>query len=148
MANRYRVYRNLRTGSYSIKDVKLDLVVAHCSGILLANCELVINQSGKNRAIATHQRNVHAFIEGEIVKVYGLEQFKGRHIETTGSMYDVSNAVIAETRVTYNPFSELGFVDLKGNEFPKQVDYIECGFDSETGRSTITAIRVMSYDYI
>jgi len=82
------VYRCLnRKGKiYSIR--QRGVVVAHTDNIVLEDCEFVVNASGKKKAIETKERNVHAFIRGTII----------------------DKEVVPLERVTYHPFSEVGFV--------------------------------------
>jgi hypothetical protein len=88
------VYRNLnRKGKwYSIKQD--GVVVAHSTAICIRSVECVIMKSGKEKAIKTQQRNVHAYLKG---------------------MYDTSGMGTTADRndlpcvFKYNPFSELGF---------------------------------------
>lgn len=66
------IHRNLRgtPGDWSIKQA--NLVVAHSDYVVLNAYSCHINESGRLRAIREGQRNVHAFIKGNICK--GLAQ--------------------------------------------------------------------------
>ena len=67
-------------------------MVAHADNVCLKNPKTKISQSGKQRAIETGIRNVHAFIVGYVVD--------DRHG--------------CETRLRYNPFSDKGFYTEEG----------------------------------
>lgn len=58
-----RVYRNLHTGGYSIK--QNGLVVAHAERLCLGDFKCIVNEKGRQKIIKTKQKNVHAFIEGK-----------------------------------------------------------------------------------
>ena len=67
-------------------------VVGHTNRLLLEGCEFVVGRSGKERAIRTKQRNVHAYIRGYISdKPY------------------VSKAYVDNVLIKYNPFADGGF---------------------------------------
>lgn len=103
---RYKVYKNLHNGKWSVLDKKSNRVVGHCDAITLCNCDFVIYWWGKKRAIESKRRNVHAFVEGEVVSVENFVPFKERGIEWKPK--DVSVAGIVY-EVTYNPFVDKGF---------------------------------------
>ena len=60
------VYRNLnRQGKvYSIR--QNNVVVGHTTAICMRQCKFVVNDSGKDRAVRTMVRNVHAYINGYV----------------------------------------------------------------------------------
>ena len=41
-------------------------VVGHTNSIILKNCTLIVNKSGKRKCLKEKQRNVHAFVRGFI----------------------------------------------------------------------------------
>jgi hypothetical protein len=89
-----RVYRNLhRQGKwYSIKqDGK---VVAHSKAMCIRDCTFIVSKAGKERAIRTKQRDVHAFIEG--------------FYETSG-MGTSADRNDLPANIKYDPFNHLGF---------------------------------------
>lgn len=91
----FEVYRclNRKGRIYSIR--QNGLVVGHTDSLSMTNVELVVNSGGKKQAIKTMQRNVHAFVRGYINSSISYDGIK---------------------QLTYNPFSELGFVDRETNE--------------------------------
>lgn len=81
-------------------------VVAHTSKIILKDCELIVNKSGKQRSIQTQERNVHAFIKGVI-----------------GEYDDIK--LTFSYLIKYNPFSLENFV-INGKEVDKcDIVYIQ-----------------------
>lgn len=63
---RVRVYRNLHRGDWSIADARTGKVLAHATHVSLRGCVMRVSESGRLRAVARKQRNVHAWIEGVI----------------------------------------------------------------------------------
>lgn len=63
------VYWNIRTQEYSVRHK--GLVVKRGHYFELKDCELVVQQAGRNRVVKTGQKNVHAFIRGELVQNTG-----------------------------------------------------------------------------
>lgn len=61
------VYRNLKgkPGDWSIRQGSL--VVAHGDFLVLQDCTAHINEAGRQRAIREGQRNVHAYIRGDLI---------------------------------------------------------------------------------
>lgn len=104
------LYRNLtRKGRiYSLK--QNGLVVAHTTAICLKDVTFVINKAGKQSAIKTKIRNVHAFVKGYVTP---------NGMGTTAKVNDLPVVV------KYDPFNELGFYheltekkkELKGARF-------------------------------
>lgn len=73
---RVRVYFNLNKAVWSIKAMEGPLrgcVVAHADGVALINARTVVSQAGRERVIRERRKNIHAFIEGELQAVQGLE---------------------------------------------------------------------------
>jgi len=74
------VYRNLNarlsTHKFSIK--QNNLVVAHTNELYLTDCTFFVGLKGRERALKTKQRNVHAYIKGLIIdrKSYFLRSGK------------------------------------------------------------------------
>lgn len=57
-----RVYSNLQRGGFSLQ--KYGLVIGYADTLLMRDVKVVINKSGRDKAIQTKRRNVHAFLEG------------------------------------------------------------------------------------
>ena len=60
------LYRNLTRRGYIFSVRQCGKVIGHTSNIVLTDCELVVNKSGKERCIKTNERNVHAFVRGHV----------------------------------------------------------------------------------
>lgn len=70
MAERVRVYRNLRTGTLSLQrkvEGKGWRVDSHPHGVYLRDVRFRVSKAGRDRTLRTGQRNVHAFVEGELI---------------------------------------------------------------------------------
>jgi len=63
---RVQVYRNLRTGTWSVRDKSTRLVVDHPRRVHLSNCKLFVSQKGNARVRRDCRKNVHAWIEGDL----------------------------------------------------------------------------------
>lgn len=69
------VYRNLNKGGYSIRDRKTKKVIGHEQAITLKDCSFHVGEGGRQRVIREGQKNVHAYVRGELVT---LKRLKGR----------------------------------------------------------------------
>lgn len=94
-----RVYRNLRTGGYSILDPKTGRVIAHRRQVALHNVEFVVRKAGRARVLRERRKSVHAFAVGEWVQ-RGLKQ----------------NNATCGTFVRYNPYESGYFKTLIGQK--------------------------------
>jgi hypothetical protein len=64
-----RVYKNLTRGCYSIQWKELGKgwrLFGHGGTIYLKDCRFVVYQHARKRVLLTKQKNVHAFVEGEL----------------------------------------------------------------------------------
>ncbi len=86
--------------------MKTRLVVAHAEWITMESVDFVVTPSGKKRALESGQRNVHAFIQGQVVQVGGLTPYKNREFRWNESFMFGSED---PQPVKYDPFSEKGF---------------------------------------
>lgn len=109
-SSRIRVYRNLnRKGVvYSIK--QNGLVVGYSSNINMCDCEFIVVEGGKKRALNTKQRNVHAYIEGHLCMFYEGEILMG----------EIGN-LEKPAKITYKPFTNNKFVCLNYSDKPIEV---------------------------
>jgi hypothetical protein len=91
---RVRVYRNLKHGRkaqplYSV--MHKGKVVDRVRQILLTDVRFVVNEAGRQRVLTEQRKNVHAFVEGEMVDdkgAYGIDA-SGRNLPV---------------RISYNPY--------------------------------------------
>lgn len=62
-----KIYFNLHTQLFSIKDCGTGLVVAHGNGIMVEDIEFRVHQAGRERVLREKKKNVHAFVIGKYV---------------------------------------------------------------------------------
>lgn len=62
-----KVYKNLNNGMFSV--AQGGVVVAHVDAITLKAVSFKVSEVGRQRVIATKQKNVHAYVVGEVVAV-------------------------------------------------------------------------------
>ena len=84
-----RVYRNLHRGGYSIQ--QNGVIVAHASRVVLGAVRCVVSEAGRQRVLKERVKNVHAFLDGTLMRHDPL--FLTRGI------------------LTYNPYRYATFVD-------------------------------------
>lgn len=115
---RVRVYRNLNNGKLSILHKKRGRVIGYADSVRLLKATYVVLPAGKQRAIRTGQRNVHAFVEGTLVaaKEFRFKEGVPRLGYLISDWFDPEELRIP---LTYSPFSELGFTDVLGQEHVK-----------------------------
>lgn len=89
-----RVYRNLRNGMWSV--VQAGIVNCHVSHLWLKNAKMIVSESGRQRVIRERRKNVHAYIEGELVESFPY--IDGR-----------CNTRLAPS-ITYNPYKAATFI--------------------------------------
>lgn len=82
------VYRNLHTGTLSVRDAKTKRVIGHANVVRLDSVTLRVSEAGRQRAVREGRRNVHAFAVG---------------VETDATL------TVTGERITYNPFRAPGF---------------------------------------
>lgn len=94
-------YRNLnRKGVvWSLKNLKTGLVVGYATTALFKNVELKVSQAGRKRVLEQKRKNVHAGVQGELVK----------------RLPPRLNWIKAK----YNPYVTETFVDDSGNPLTK-----------------------------
>lgn len=89
-----KVYFNLHKRVFSIKDKKTGLVIAHGNNIQLKNPVFQVLESGRQRVLKEKQKNIHAYVTGELIGIGELDADVKRQ-------YD---------RVNYNPYKAGKFV--------------------------------------
>jgi len=90
---KFYLYRNLRTGGFSIKH--RGLVCDRGDIFKMHNVEFHVSDAGSSRAKKTQQRNVHAYMVAE------------EYEKLEGAIYHADPDLI---RVTYHPFKHDTFV--------------------------------------
>ena len=71
-----RIYYNLTRKCWSIMDYESKLIYDHAHRVILHDAVCKVSEAGMNRAIKTGDRNVHAFIDGNLVAYEDLDQLK------------------------------------------------------------------------
>jgi hypothetical protein len=98
--SRAEVYKNLHTGTWSVRDLGVGKVVAHPLAVLVSDADFVVRKSGRERVLREQRKNVHAFVRGTIIDMYIFDE------------PDLSEMRSA----TYNPYQNKTFVDtITGN---------------------------------
>jgi hypothetical protein len=111
------IYRNLNNGQWSIRHK--GKVIGYARYLLIRPIKFHVGQSQRKRAVLEGQRNVHAWIRGEIVS-------KNKKMKPKGHV------------VTYDPFDfslnkEGYFYGPKGEVFAEDFDFIY--FDADLGEA-------------
>ena len=78
MTNRVKVYRNLRNGKWSVLDSKGKLLF-YVESIKIKNAKFIVQKAGNKRVKVEKQKNVHAFVVGEIDSInrnYHIRKYK------------------------------------------------------------------------
>lgn len=89
MQAKYYIYRNLRTGGFSVK--YKGIVIDHSDSILATNVEFRISELGRQRVIREKRKNVHAYAAAESYRK--SEKIKVDKLD----------------KVTYNPYLDKKF---------------------------------------
>lgn len=85
---RVEIYRNLRSKCWSIRDKRTRLVTGHADYVELANCRLRVSEAGRQRVLRTRRKDVHAWIEGDLIVIDGCD----------------GSATEGMVPITYNPY--------------------------------------------
>ena len=89
------VYRNLRTGNFSLRNSRTGLVYGHKHTVFLAEAEFKVGAKGRERVLREGRKNVHAGVLGTVVA-------------TSDGILDVNEVdLYAQGRyreVSYNPY--------------------------------------------
>lgn len=93
MKAKYYVYRNLHTGTFSVKHK--GRVIDHPTNILCDCCSFVVHEKGRQRVITTKRKNVHALVTCE------------SYVANTDELFGGS--------ITYNPYTHDSFKTDSGS---------------------------------
>lgn len=107
------VYRNLHTGTWSVRQCSTGLVIDHPTTVLISDAKFVVQPSGRDRVLREKVKNVHAFVRGVITQ------------EATPR-----DSVLLLEQVTYNPYKMDSFM-IKSNE--EKIFYSDYVVLNETG---------------
>ncbi len=135
-----RVYRNLHNGLWSVKCMERDhrhygKVILHCEEIMLAHVKPVVSSAGRNRVLRERRKNVHAYLEGEIVSYCG-EAYKERvlsdhtmltfsEIEEIIDRHGLNNMGGFDWSIGYNPYRAGYFTCVPYSTKPVEADAFE-----------------------
>ncbi|OBX64310.1 hypothetical protein A9299_09900 [Moraxella osloensis] len=102
-----KVYKNLHNGMFSIQQE--GKIIGHAKNVCLKNVSFKVSETGRQRVIKEKQKNVHAFVIGEVVDFIQTDHLNGRQI-------------------SYNPYKQ-GFFYFKDNNteaslHPEQMLYM------------------------
>lgn len=95
------VYRNLHKGCFSVKHK--GKVIQHTEELILKNAKYAVQPAGRLKVLKTNQKNVHAFVRGELLTDPDHEHIFGQ----TWKSSLMSN-------VTYNPYIAGDFLAFSG----------------------------------
>ena len=96
VGNQVQVYRNLHTGTYSIR--YRGLVVGHYDIVAIVQPTFRVQPGGRARVLREKRKNVHAFVVGKLVP-----------------FWDYPTAEEA-TRISYNPYKNETFIRVDTGE--------------------------------
>lgn len=106
------VYRNLRTGTWSLRSN--GKVIDHPYGIVVLNATFVVQPAGNRRVRQEGRKNVHAFVRGE---------------RSYMSMQDRVRLIPRMRKATYNPYQNTAFVDSETGEEIFKADLVIMDID-------------------
>lgn len=87
IGKKVQVYFNLHKKCYSVRDKKTRLVIAHVNEICLGDVTFKVSEKGRQRVLASKQKNVHALVEGTILS-YGAFKRDMRGVEYNPYKYE------------------------------------------------------------
>ena len=124
---RSEVYFNLTRKVFSIRQE--GKVVEHADKVWLRNVSFVVQQGGRQRVLATKQKNVHAFCKGLLLRPDGREESQ------------LMGLVLDQLRwARYNPYAGPTFTDRTTGEPLYNAPYIYCFISQLTGKPTLSYI--------
>ena len=109
---RVRVYYNLTRAVWSIKAMEgpfYGKVIAYADEVTIDDAHTVVSQAGRERVLREKQKNVHAYIDGTLNTVEGLEMRK--YAVDLGGLETEERPWMPSGRqqVRYNPFQVAHF---------------------------------------
>lgn len=94
MKPRYYIYRNLRTGGFSVR--YCGRVIDRLHTFTAEGVEFRVNEKGRQKVIKDRQKNVHAFV---VADKYTVEKYPILTVDEVDRMI----------RITYNPYTDTQF---------------------------------------
>jgi hypothetical protein len=95
---RVEVYFNLHKKTFSVRNCKTGLVIAHTDNIWVEDPVFVVRKAGREKVLRERKKNVHAFVRGTWMPDLLVEDASKLHHR------EVSK------EVTYNPYKYDSFV--------------------------------------
>jgi hypothetical protein len=108
---RVQVYFNLHKKVFSIRDMKTRRVIGHSSLVHLENVKFKVSQAGRKRVLDTKRKNVHAFVEGDLLDTISTDVIMENRWGT--AFYDPYNFETFVNRV-YDPVHEAKYAICNG----------------------------------
>ena len=106
---RVEVYFNLHKKTFSVRNCKTGLVIAHTDNIWVEDPVFVVRKAGREKVLRERKKNVHAFVRGTWMQ--------DLLVEDAQKIFDHWGA---SEEVTYNPYKYDSFVtkhDAKAIDF-------------------------------
>lgn len=103
-----KVYFNLHNGKWSIKDCASGLVMGHADKVCLRDVTPLVSQAGRKRVLIEKQKNVHAFLVGEVIRIENFTSLRGRWVDAIHSTF--TDLPKGGKVITYNPYKFESFV--------------------------------------
>lgn len=72
-----KVYRNLNRKCWSVLE-KGDRLLLHADALVLRDCELIVQEGGRQRVLREGKKNVHAFARGTIAPMAWHHDFRSK----------------------------------------------------------------------
>ena len=102
---RVRVYRNLNKGGISIQS-KVEgkwKVTDYSFYVVLKNCTFKVQEGGRQRVLSKKQKNVHAWVEGDLVSTSKSEYLQVNYPEPYYDPYKMDHFTVNDEKVeTYH----------------------------------------------
>lgn len=131
-----KVYRNLTNGKLSVKDTKTGLVIGWCDDIYLSDVNFIVSEKGRQRVIDTGHKNVHAYVQGNILLTNKFV-FNERHehlflfpmlmLPTYGSI----QKWMMNQHITYNPKKHKYFTCIETGERVYSSEFVKVSCNGE-----------------
>lgn len=112
---RVRIYYNLKKAVWSVLAMEGPLkgrVVAHAKGVCLTEARTIVSKAGRERVLREKQKNVHAYIEGELQAIQSphMRYYEARIAEYVPVVSDVEQMVPGHYgELRYNPYKAAHF---------------------------------------
>lgn len=96
------VYFNIRRKLFSVK--RGGRVVARHRRLYMSDCRFKVSEAGRQRVLREKKKNVHAFVEGEVVPRFSRDE--------------------SGCAVTYNPYKHKTFVRRRNGSSIREADLV------------------------